>query len=61
MNSQEEKELFEAWGWEYNYVTRRWVAPNGVEITTDELVEFTVDREGEATLVRLIVQNGRAR
>lgn len=59
MNSQQEREFFEQWGWEYNYVARKWVAPNGAEVTTDELMEFTDTEQGEAVLRQLVVMNGR--
>lgn len=47
MNSDEERELFEAHGWKYDYVGRRWTAPDGFEIPLDHLVEMTVGH-GEA-------------
>jgi len=41
MNSDEERQLFETWGWEYDYGNRRWFSPRdpAVVITTDEVVE----------------------
>lgn len=59
MNSQEEKELFEQYGWEYNLVEREWVSPDGHKITTDALMEYTTDPEGEYQLRMFIVQHGR--
>jgi len=41
MNSDEERQFFESWGWEYDYVNRRWFSPRdaAVVITTDEIVQ----------------------
>jgi hypothetical protein len=61
MNSQEEKELFEAYGWEYNSLERKWVSPINVWITQDELMEYTTTRAGEQTLKEMIVGYGRAK
>lgn len=38
MNSQEEKDLLEHFGWEYDYLARVWKAPDGYELPTDALV-----------------------
>ena len=58
MNSRQEQVLFTDWGWEYNYITRTWVAPNGQEITTDQIMEIADDCEGDLALMALIVENG---
>lgn len=58
MNSRQEQVLFESWGWAYDYVARKWVAPNGREISTDQIVEITSDPEGDIALMALIVENG---
>lgn len=58
MNSDQEKALFVEYGWVYNYIARKWVAPNGREITADQIMEITVDFEGDAALMALIVENG---
>lgn len=58
MNSDQEKALFTSYGWEYNYVRRKWVAPNGQEITTDQIMETTGEPEGDISLMALIVENG---
>lgn len=61
MNSDEEKALFEEWGWEYNFVKRHWKAPllspNGGEvlIMLDDLVETSKTRMLEGEL-RAVVQ-----
>lgn len=55
MNSLEEKALFEANGWEKNYVTGEWVAPGGnIIITSKDLMEYTTTREGEETLKQVV-------
>jgi hypothetical protein len=51
--------LFEQYSWEYNYIARKWVAPNGCEISADQIMEATAAREGDMALMRLIVENGR--
>jgi len=38
MNSDQERDILEGWGWTYDYVARKWVAPDGYEITTDDLM-----------------------
>ncbi len=58
MNSRQEKTLFESYQWEYNYITRTWVAPNGREIAIDQLIENTGDSDGDLALMALIVENG---
>lgn len=61
MNSDQERTLFEDWGWEYDYIGRKWVAPNGHEITTDQLMENMVTPEDDLSLMALIVENGMRR
>lgn len=58
MNSEQEKALFADWGWEYDYISRKWVAPNGREITADQIMEIACDPEGDMALMALIVENG---
>lgn len=58
MNSAQEKALFEDYGWVYNYVQRKWVAPNGCEITQEQIMETTGDVQGDISLMALIVENG---
>lgn len=61
MNSDEEKQLLESFGWQYNYVKRIWTAPDGYEITTDQLIE-AVDVMGENveyTLRAIAMQHGK--
>jgi hypothetical protein len=40
MNSDEEKTVLENNGWEYNYVSREWIAPDGTILTQDSLFEI---------------------
>lgn len=58
MNSAQEKALFTDYGWQYNYVQRKWIAPNGREITIDQIMEIAADIEGDLALMALIVENG---
>lgn len=58
MNSQQEKVLFRDWGWEYDFIGRSWVAPDGTKLSLDELLEITADSDGELALMRLIVECG---
>lgn len=58
MNSDQEKALFAQYGWEYDYIGRKWVAPNGCEISTDQIMEVTSYPAGDLALMRLIVENG---
>ena len=53
MNSDDEKKIFEFYGWEYNYVKRVWVAPDGFEVSIDDLVTAS-HMMGEAMERRLI-------
>ena len=58
MNSDEERKLFEAGGWEYNHVAREWVSSGKkMRLTLDAVVELSQTPEGEARL-RWIVQQG---
>lgn len=60
MNSDEERELFESWGWEYNYVKRIWSSPDGnVSIPLDDLVEYSRTRANEEELKRVVAMYGR--
>ena len=58
MNSQEEKELFESYGWTYDSIKRIWESPTGVFITTDQLMEYTTNPAGELELKELIRMHG---
>ncbi len=58
MNSNQEKVLFEQYGWVYDYIGRKWVAPNGRDITIDQLMEITGEYMGDLALMALIVENG---
>ncbi len=61
MNSDEERSLFESFGWEYNFIRRVWVAPNGMEVTNDQLVDVTCSPDGEERLRQVVTANGKAR
>jgi len=52
MNSEEEREILEGWGWEYEYVGRRWIAPDGFVLETETLV-LVAEEMGEAMETRL--------
>lgn len=41
LNSDEEKTLFERYGWRYDFVNRHWISPtdSAIVISTDTLVE----------------------
>lgn len=58
MNSQQEKVLFRDWGWEYDFIGRVWIAPDGTKLSPEDLVEITADSDGELALMRLIVERG---
>ena len=58
MNSDQEKKLFEQHGWEYDFIGRMWVAPDGTKIGQDTLMEITAERKGDLSLMRLIVERG---
>ncbi len=58
MNSQQEKALFAQYGWEYDFIGRIWIAPDGTKLSPDDLMEITVDAEGDLALMRLIVERG---
>lgn len=60
MNSDQERTLFERWGWTYNHVQRRWANPDEtVYITLDMVVELTEDDPvGEGLLVGLAMKYG---
>lgn len=60
MNSDEEKALFEEWGWEYNFIKREWSSPDGnVVIPLDDLVEGTTNHMGESQLRAVVQAYGR--
>lgn len=61
MNSLEEKALFEAHGWEKDYISGDWVSPGSptITITTKMLMEYTTTKDGEETLKDVIKGYGR--
>ncbi len=62
MTSDQEKALFEEYGWSYDYVGRKWVSPDGLkEIGIDFIVLLTQEPEGDLHLMRAIVEWGEAR
>lgn len=62
MNSDQERALFLSYGWEYNYIRRVWVSPDGTkEIGLDFLVQLTQEPEGDLRLMRAIVEWGERR
>lgn len=61
MNSDKERELFERWGWEHNYVTKEWTAPDGYVVTVDDLMK-AADEFGpdvEIALANVAAEHGR--
>lgn len=61
MNSDQEKQIFESRGWEYNYVTREWTAPDGYIITIKDLME-AADEFGpdvEVAIKNVAAEHGR--
>ncbi len=58
MNSDQERVLFEQYGWDYDYIGRLWIAPDGTKLSPEDLMEITVDTEGDLALMRLIVERG---
>ena len=59
MNSDQERVLFEQYGWEYDYIGRVWLAPDGVKLTQENLMDITEDRTGDLVLMCLIVEHGK--
>ncbi len=58
MNSDQERKIFSQYGWEFDYIGRTWVAPDGTKLTQDDLMEITTDSDGDLALMRLIVERG---
>ena len=58
MNSDQEKAIFSQYGWEFDFIGRAWVAPDGTKLTLDSLMEITVDSDGDLALMRLIFERG---
>jgi hypothetical protein len=61
MNSDEERALFEEYGWTYDYVARQWLAPDGATVTNDELVLYAsvYGPRVESELLRVVRRHGR--
>lgn len=59
MHSDQEKAIFSQYGWEFDYIGRIWIAPDGTKLTQDALVELTVDADGDLALMRFIVERGQ--
>ncbi len=58
MNSNQERVLFEQYQWEYDFIGRAWIAPDGTKLSPEDLMEITVDSDGDLALMRLIVERG---
>ena len=58
MNSDQEKAIVSQYGWEFDFIGRAWVAPDGTKLTLDSLMEITVDSDGDLALMRLIFERG---
>lgn len=65
MNSDDEKALFEEWGWEYNFIKRHWLAPTkgptggDVLIKLDDLVDASIHRMSEDELRSVVATYGK--
>ena len=60
MNSQQEKSLFEQYGWTYNHIEREWVSHDGTtKVGLDFIVKLTQEPDGDLQLMRAIVEWGR--
>lgn len=59
MTSDQERALFEQYGWQYDHIGRKWVAPDDTWITTDQIMEATADSAGDLVLMALIVEHGK--
>lgn len=61
MNSDKEREIFEGYGWQYNFVKRYWMAPDGFIIELEDLMK-AADEFGpdvEMALMNVAIQHGR--
>lgn len=58
MNSDQEKSLFTGYGWDYDFIGRFWLSPDGTQITQDQLMDLTARPEGDVALMRIIVERG---
>ena len=61
MNSDEERAMFEDCGWEYDYIKRRWVSPDGEGwISIDVVVAVSSEGpEGEERLRAMVERRCR--
>ena len=59
MNSAEEKQLFEKYGWVYDYVQREWRSPDDTVVTQDTLMKYTSTPKEEFGLMLFIRQHGK--
>lgn len=60
MNSDQERQLFESWGWTRDYAHGEWVSPSGCwRITADELVLMTGTPAGELVPRGAIASHGK--
>lgn len=58
MNSDQERAIFEQYGWEYDYVARTWVAPDGTRLLQDQLMDIAASAYGDLSLMKFIVEHG---
>lgn len=61
MNSLEEDELFERYGWTKNLIARRYESPGGLWLSFDDLVGLTETPAGEDTLRQIVAAYGEER
>lgn len=62
MNSDEERTLLEGWGWVFDSVRRLWRAPDGYELTIDDLMigKDVVGKDMERQLRHIAAEHGHA-
>jgi len=56
--SDDEKKLFHSNGWEYDYIKREWVSPSGKVVSNEDLMKYTVTKEGEDFLRAYVYKHG---
>ena len=58
-SSDDERRLFEMWGWACDHVKREWRAPCGTAVSFEELMRYSDSPEAEGRLVGFVMQHGR--